>query len=151
MMAVVTPGTCSSKLTEATCAMLKATFIASSVEPLRIQNISETSTVLPRHSDCDAYLRSRALLKCSPIAHADAGEWELNPGTSITNSGVGGHSRENNVDCIYSETSISNYNYGMEKDWTPKPCISAVDVINALQESIQDVHCEAWFNCSTLA
>lgn len=150
MMAVVTPGTCSSKLTEATCAMLKATPAASSAEPLHVQNISETSTILPRHSDCDAYLRSRALLKCSPIAHADADEWELNPGTSITNSRVEGYSREYNVDCIYSETSKLNHNFGIQKDWPSKPCISAVDVIDTLQESIQDVHCEAWFNCSTL-
>ena len=151
MMAVVTPGICSSKLTEATCAMLKATPAASSAEPLHIQNISVTPTVLPRHSDCDAYLRSRALLKYSPTAHADADEWELNLGTSITNSGVEGYSRETNVDCIYSDNSKLNHDYGMEKDWPSKPCISAVDVVNALQESIQDVHCEAWFNCSTLA
>ena len=149
MMIVVTPATCSSKLTEATCAILKAAPTpapapASSADPLHIQNISATSTVLPRHSDCDAFLRSRALLKCCPIAHADADEWELNPAISITSSGVEGCSRENNVDSIYSGTSNLNHK------WTSKPCISAVDVINALQESIQDVHCEAWFDCSTL-
>lgn len=149
MMTVVTPATstCSSNLTEATCAILKATPTlapASSADSLHTQKISATSTVLPRHSDCDAYLRSRALLKCCPIAHADADEWELIPGTSITSSGVEGYSREQNVDWIYSDTSNLNHN------WTSKPCFSAVDVINALQESIQDVHCEAWFDCSTL-
>jgi hypothetical protein len=142
VMTVVTPATSSAKITEATCVVLKATLPAE----LSIQGTSAAPLVRPYESDCDAYLRSRALLKSCRIAHAD--ERELKPGMAKTNRIVEGYSWENSTDRMDSDSA--EFKIASEEDtcFKLKACISPADIIDALQEAIQDVHCEGWFDFS---
>jgi hypothetical protein len=143
VMTVVTPATSSAKITEATCVMLKATLPA---EP-STQGTSTSPLVRPYESDCDAYLRSRALLKSCRIAHAD--EKELMSGMAKTNRTVEGYSWDNSTDRMDSDSA--EFKFDSEEDicFKLKTCMSPADVIDALQEAIQDVHCEGWFDFST--
>jgi hypothetical protein len=140
---VVTPATSSAKITEATCVILKATLPA---EP-SIQGTSAAPLVRPYESDCDEYLRSRALLKSCRIAHAN--ERELKSGMAKTNRIVEGYSRENSTDRMDSDSAEFRFESEEDTCFKPKTCISPANVIDALQEAIQDVHCEGWFDFST--
>ena len=142
IMTVSTPGTCSAKLTEVTSVVLKATL---SVEP-HVKNISATSLIRPHQPDCDAYLRSRALLKCCRLAREDG--CELKPGMSNTMSGVEGYSRDNK-DRMDSDTATLSNDREIQKIFSSKACISPSDVVDSLQEAIRNVHSKFWFDCST--
>ena len=134
VMTVVTPATSSVKITEATCVMLKATLPA---EP-SIQGISALPLVRPYESDYDAYLRSRALLKCCRIAHVD--ERELKSGMA--------KKWDNSTDRMDSDSAELKIDSEEDACFKSKTCISSAYVIDALQEAIQDVHCESWFDFS---
>ena len=142
-MTVVTPATSSAKITEATCVILKATLPA---EP-SIRGTSAAPLVRPYESDSDAYLRSRALLKSCRIAHAD--ERELKSGMAKTNRIVEGSSWENSTDRMDSDSAEFKFESEGDTFFKSKTCMSPADVIDALQEAIQDVHCEGWYDFST--
>lgn len=143
VMTVVTPATSSAKITEATCVILKATLPA---EP-SIRGTSAAPLVRPYESDSDAYLRSRALLKSCRIAHAD--ERELKSGMAKTNRIVEGSSWENSTDRMDSDSAEFKFESEGDTFFKSKTCMSPADVIDALQEAIQDVHCEGWYDFST--
>ena len=85
---------------------------------------------------------------CCRIATTDGRG--LKPGTSKTNNGVEGNLRDNNTNCIDSDTTYFKYDWEVERYCTSKSCIiSPADVIDALQEAIQDVNNEVWSDCST--
>ena len=135
--------TSSAKITEATYVTLKATLPS---EP-SIQGTYAAPPVRPYESDCDAYLRSRALLKSCRIEQAN--ERELKSGMAKTNRIVEGYSWENSTDRMDSDSAEFKFESEEDTSFKSKTCMSPADVIDALQEAIQDVHCDGWYDFST--